>query len=255
MSWIWQDYSIDNKYYIKDRFSAYSETFIDENSKNISFNPWLRFTEIFIDSVNNEVSLKELQWLLQHQEVINAIVHYLAQCDLLNGMSYIEIVKDLIYSEILNGTYGEKIKSLFILLNEKDQSKIVEYLYEYHNQKEKTSIFNQVFLEMFKYDDDTIFYYDSLNSCNTKKEELLLGFVENNPEIYYNSYNMITYCYCGSQDTIYNRNKFNLIKLLFANVDDNIKDIWGNCFGIIGECRKYVSSYPVIGKSAMINIY
>ena len=71
----------------------------------------------------------------------------------------------------------------------------------------------------------------------------------------YNSYNMITYCYCGSQDTIYNRNKFNLIKLLFANVDDNIKDIWGNCFGIIGECRKYVSSYPVIGKSAMINIY
>jgi len=262
MSWIWQKYSKDNKFVINGKINPYSEIFEDYSNEKVFYvNVMQRFSEIFFNIVEpeseNEYLNDEYNTIENEKEIFSQAVHFLAKLDMLNGISYIEIACDLIRSEIKNGAYGKEIRDLFFsdCLNEHERKRILMYMYNRNEQNQNESLLIPVFMEFFNCIERAVYKGGSAdkNSSDLKNPKIIIGFAKPCPEVYYRKSNETFYYYFGgSEENQKNIKKFRLIKLLFADVEENIVDVWGKCFGIIGETNIYAGAYPEINQIRLI---
>ena len=267
MRWIWQYDSPIFKFGFDNHLNPYDEIFF-KSKYEISVNPMIRFNDIFgLNSKNNEDSI--VDFLVDYPYICNIVFHYLAKLDLFSGLSYSEMIRHLMIEEIKNGVYGERVKELFFdnCINDNERSVILDSMYSYYMNDEKEYMLPKVFLKLFRKKDDDFEYAilpkgyldgkENETSFSEEKGELsiTLGYpfvFDKEADIYYDGYKDKYYYYCG--DIPKNEKKFELIWLIFGNVYENIEDIWGKCFGVLGEEKQYLASYPRIGDIIMIDV-
>lgn len=230
MSYIWSNYSDNNKYLINGRNnSSFQETYSYEENK-IEVNLALRFSSIFYLNEDNELSSLS-------EEAINTIVHYLAQKDIINGTLYTDLSLLLIKREIDNGLYGKEIKERFSKLADIDKRLFLKYIEIKNNKNNMEDLFPKLFMDMF----------GRINNMFKAQTSWNGDYTEHSSEIYYNGYKDTYYYFCAAEENEENVNKFELAKLLFADCRKNIVPIWGKyCFGIIDEYFPKESAIPVI---------
>ncbi|MDE6796726.1 MAG: hypothetical protein K2J36_01750 [Ruminococcus sp.] len=247
MSWIWQDYSKDKKYINDLFFDVFSECY-DFNGETHT-NVFRRFETIF----------RDLRVITEKQGLFNVMVHFLAQQDRLNGLDFDELMCNVLAEEINRGAFGNEVKELINsdCIDDNERRYIIFNLYEYKISGERTSPFEEMLLYLFRNSDFEDFTEcfglsvkfrkkenipDGVNNFSVSENKDLFR-VKSYPETYYRRSNDTNYYYCGKK-TQKKENKFRLIKLLFADVTENIEPIWDNCFGIIGaeddECASPV---------------
>ncbi len=251
MNWIWENYSPKNKFVINQKIDPYSEVLSDVSDDfKYYINILIRFGQIFsvFDGKENTEELSE-----KNSGLFNIALHYLAHLDMLNGLDLNEFLCCILRSEIKNNIYGTEIKNLFFsdCVTEKERKIILKYFLEYRFSCENEELFSRIFLELFSIDDLTKYNvkFEFNKPLKSAEDGLIAGFVKPSPEIYYNSQKNLYYYYCGNSK---NKAKFRLIRLMFSEVTDNIIDIWGKCFGVIGENNKFSASYPEAGNFVVL---
>jgi len=243
MDWIWQNVSDERKFVLEENISPYFEIYGDnENQNMICVNPLIRFGSIFR---GNEV----ISFLMENTDVCNAVFRNLAIFDRMNGLSYKETVINIISREIEKGVYGEEIKELFFsdILDDSERKKILSYMYRYHVDGEIKCLISEVFFDIFGknigYDEKIVNFEDISASC-------IVVVTKGEPEIYYSKDKDRYYFYCGKGKK--EEKKFRLLKLLFADVEDDIFDMYNHCFGVVGEEKENFGVYPVMDDTIMI---
>jgi len=273
MRWIWQYDSPEYKFGFYNHLNPYDEILL-RSEYEISVNPMIRFNSIVGLSKKNGDSI--VGFLADYPYICNAVFHYLAKLDHWSGLSHNEIIRHLMTDEIKKGVYGERVKELFFdtCINDQERDLILDGMYSYYMNAERDYMLPEVFLKLFrkKYADfETAIlpegYLDSEKNgtvWSEEKSELSVAFgqsflvFDKEADIYCYSYKKDGICenkyyyYCG--DIPENKKKFELIQLLFGNVNENIEDIWGKCFGVLGEEEEYLASYPRIDDIIMIDI-
>lgn len=249
MSWIWQDYSKDKKYVNDLFYDMFSECY-DYNGETHT-NVFRRFETVFSD----------LRAITGKPELFNVIIHFLAQQDRFNGLDFDELMCNVLAEEINRGAFGNEVKRLINsdCVDDNERRYILFNLYEYKVAGERTSPFEEMLLYLFRNPDADDFMecfalsvkfrkresrQDNCQNINVSDDIELLR-IKSYPETYYRRSNDTIYYYCGEK-TQKKEDKFSLIKLLFADVTENIEPIWNNCFGIIGADDDECAS-PVIG--------
>lgn len=216
MSWIWHNYTKDRKFFCGKNFAPYDEMNIPYNDENEAYvNVLFRFSDIFDADLIEKID----------EESFNIIIHFLVGLDRLKGISTEDIEEGLIFSELISERYGIRIKELFTFMNDSDQKKILRYIRKRKKGDKFGTTFIDIFLNLFDTGEQVVFFEKSTKN---------------------------TYCYCGRDDCEYNRKKFELIKLLFADINCRINELWGNCISVIGEERKYMYSVPIIDEMKIL---
>lgn len=250
MSWIWEDYSEENEFIINRKIAPYLEVFSpDYGTDELYVNILIRFSDIFSNLCEDDASPAIYE---DNRKVFNASVHFLAHMDRLNGLNAEEFSYYLLSDEIKSGVYGSEVKELFFseCVTPKERRTILKYFRRYQNGDQREDYMPVIFLELFRNS-----HYEKFNKSlyitggHDDDESVEVGFIKPSSEIYYDSEKNVYYYYCGNN---YNKNKFRLIKLMFSDVTDEIIDIYGKNFGLIGEKEYYRSAYPEIGNIKIV---
>ena len=263
MSYIWENYSENNKfsigndvekssfieaYKIKKDWIATPTACNDETSEEtIVVNLMLRFASIFslnddswiatqsTTARNDDCESKSNEYL--RDEIINIIVHYLAQKDLINGTYYTDYYLLLFQDEIEKGAYGEEVRDRFSKLSDLDKRLILKYMSLKHKQNNINDLFSDVFMDMF----------GRINNMFNEKTEWNSSYTKHSAEIYYSRDKNTYYYFCAAEPSEKNKNRFEIAKLIFADCRKNIEPVWGKyCFGVIDEYILNEAAIPVI---------
>lgn len=198
MSYIWEDYDENNKYVINKSITPYLEVF-DNSTHEIAVNPLLRFASIFEDIITN---------LSEYADSLNNVaLHYLAMMDKSFGMNYFQMLLEKIRNDFINGYYGQKVKSLWEIMNDKDKN--------------------------------TSLYYTALRLLNDDKSFFMEALGKSFPasSLAYDKESALYFLYIGAENTSYNKSKLELLITLFANINMTLKlkTVWKYHYGVIGD--------------------
>ena len=218
MSYIWENYNKNNKYILSSKDVGLNEEANFAIKNNIvHVNSKSRFCSLLKDIEDSNIELH------------NCLFHYLAQLDLICGHSTYDNQYSDILTEIENGKYGKKIKSSFELISSNDITLLLNSIITYRKSQNNNNMFYSTFKQIF-------------NSYSMKAYSA---------EIFFDKSKNTNYCFCATNETPYLLNLFNLIKLLFANIDEMYIPIWGVYnFGIIGNLNH---SIPIIDRCQIID--
>lgn len=206
MSYIWDDYSVENIYYLAQKdFSPYMEC-LNTQTAGREVNGMFRFAGIFDRLVES--------WRdgVKEKEEISLLFHILANYDRLSGLTETDICMILQEEMIIKGLYGIRNKTLYERLNTHQKYIILKY----KEQKRICSSRKVYACESASELLHAVFYY----SC---KSEYLLIFIphekkEKSAE--------------GSECTF--EELYELWKSLFLDYWTEIETVWKRHFGVIG---------------------
>ncbi len=255
MDWIWQNYSEENLFVINSRISPYFEVFRDktENQNIIFVNYLIRFEEIFKNYRfdNSEINLNEYGSTAE-EAIANIAVHFLAELDMLNGISSDLIILDMIRNEIKNGAYGSEVKELFFsdCVTDEEREDILRLLLKRYENDQIEPTLGQIFTRFFDTLKLAVPNGNETIGDNDDTCYAVFAYAKPSPEIYYRKSTETTY-YFSAYNKV-NHDKFILLKLLFADVNDNIEERFGKNFGLISNQWKHTASYPEIGNVTML---
>ena len=198
MSYIWENYDENNKYVINKSITPYLEVF-DNSTHEIAVNPLLRFASIFEDIITN---------LSEYADSLNNVaLHYLAMMDKSFGMNYFQMLLEKIRNDFINGYYGQKVKNLWEIMNDKDKN--------------------------------TSLYYTALRLLNDDKSFFMEALGKSFPasSLAYDKESALYFLYIGAENTSYNKSKLELLITLFANINMTLKlkTVWKYHYGVIGD--------------------
>lgn len=209
MSYIWEKYSEDAKYHISGDVCPYIEVF-DSDGLRIGVNPLIRFSQIFNSTFESDEGSFVFDTLLELlggecvEKIVDVIFHYLAQLDKTKGLDLNQRMIEKISEEIDKGLWGEKAKDLVGKMTTDDKEKILHVLC-YRVQNDNQSYFMEAIGRAF-----------SVSSlCFDKKTNK-------------------NYLFIGMEESDYNVNKLELIKLFFWSINRDLTVIWKYHYGIIG---------------------
>ena len=208
MRYIWQNYDAENDFYVDTKpFSPYLEVSYT-GAKKIGVNPCIRFYEIFSPFYNGVVddfeqiedldSLKYSEPLEESEPLSNCLFHYLAMLDLKSGMHLTSMHECKLDEEICNGVYGDKVREIYLALNENERRIILIYLQRHDAAQGLQTFFFDAVLQFFPaakfyfYEWEKKFLFCIPAACTEHNEtlmELLIFFLFDmgaNYEIFWN---------------------------------------------------------------------
>ena len=193
MSYIWEDYCSEKIFRTGKKISPYME--IAENNHVLcEVNPLIRFSEIFSDS----------DVLSENEALANMIFHYLAMTDMLSGINESQIKVNWLEKEILKGSFGEKLKDNWNMIQPKHQEIL---LYTLLHRLETQQIENEFF-----------------NACKKLFESTSLIYEKNTDTYYF---------YISEDKMEYNEMLLDTAVMIFWNIQYRLEVIWKNHYGII----------------------
>lgn len=195
MSYIYSNYNLDNKYKMEEKSTSPYIEVLNNKSDIIEVNTMIRFYDIF----------REYNFIKNHGEIDNILLHILAQIDLESATHRDSIRIEHIKNKISNSYYSKSIKNMFDKINKEDQDIILDFMLLDMNNKQRECLFYEVIKAVF---------YDSclLYEKNTQENILYLPVSKNE----------------------YNINLIKLIKEIFLDITKEISIIWTNMVGVIG---------------------
>jgi len=199
MAYIWENYSADKTFVSGKNICPYIEVFSDSLNRT-EVNPLIRFSELF-ELLHSD----EIKEIIKDTSVIdNVLYHYLAQLDKCKGLYYKQRIIESLGTEVVMGYFGESTRNLWEELSLDDKNTVLYLLADklLHDN-------NCYFMEAI----NRLYIHSSL--CYEEKTD-------------------IYYLYVGEMDTIYNKNKYELIKVLFWPINKKIVSVWNIHYGIIG---------------------
>ena len=199
MAYIWENYSADKIFVSGKNICPYIEVFCN-SEKRTEVNPLIRFSELF--ELLHADELKEI--ITDMEPCENILYHFLAQLDMCKGLSYKQRIIESTKKEIIAGYYGNKVKSLWMNLNEDDKETVLYVLTE-RLLDDKSNYFMSAI--------NKLFILSSL--CYEEKTDTY-------------------YLYIGESKTEYNVAKYELLLVLFWTIKKKIVPIWQNHYGIVG---------------------
>ena len=193
MSYIWEDYRAEKIFRTGKKISPYMET-AENNHVLCEVNPLIRFSEIFSDS----------DVLSENEALANMIFHYLAMTDMLSGINESQIKVNWLEKEILKGSFGEKLKDNWNMIQPKHQEIL---LYTLLHRLETQQIENEFF-----------------NACKKLFESISLIYEKNTDTYYF---------YISEDKTEYNEMLLDTAVMIFWDIQYKLEVIWKNHYGII----------------------
>lgn len=225
--YIWEEYQPETRYAIAKNDATCTEAYrAPDGGEEIRVNVARRFSEIFTAETGQTVK----------DGLVSAALHFLAQLDLLSFVTPETLEQDVLSMEIRTGACGEEIRKRFLSLDAADRERVLQYLRKaWHGDED---LFDCVFLDFF----------GRLQNAFSPHPRWNGRYTPFSAEIYYSRSADTYYCYCAAEETEYNRNCFELARLLFADAERNIRPVWGKrCFGVTGEAYPHAAE-PVIGE-------
>lgn len=212
MAYIWNNYSKDKEYKVATSgISPYMEVW-NPDDKIVLVNIFYRLCEILLPFSGKDAENKINRLLGLYEEegryidFVNIILHYIAQMDLIKGITVQDLLSFEIYGEIINGYYGQHIKECFGKVRHKDRVVITRYIAKYDTGKQKEIQFDALLKAVFG---RVVLYYD-------KPLDIL-------------------YIYIDAEKNGYNQNLYNLSEYFLKDIDVKTEVLWkGGHFGIIG---------------------
>lgn len=212
MSYIWEEYSPENYFYIPEKKSSYYEEVWRKNGKNIPVNVFNRFGEIFYASTicEDRSFLYEVNKRYKNddrfKEITNLIIHQMALFDRLAGITLEDIKMALVYDDIISGLYGDLVCDVVDSLQFEDLYIILKELVKNIDGKQSEVVFDEILHLLFG---KVIFYKEN----STEK----------------------TMIYIEKTGNEYRKKLYELVNYLFADMGLEIEVFWANeHFGIIG---------------------
>ena len=252
MDWIWENYSTENVYICDYVVNPYFEVYGEYDTTNIFYvNTSIRFGDIFEDT--GRLDIRDITEYGNPYEffgesrscnIDNIVIHYLAHLDRLDGISAERIKMDIIRQEIDENLYGSEINRLFNsgCVTESERDMILWLMLRRYGSDMKEPTLSQIFTYFFDTRRYAIPYTEREDDTGLPEGDVITGtVVKPAPEIYYRKSNETVYYY--SADIKGFAGKFRLLRLIFSDIEENIVDIWGKSFGIIGSSF-YSGSYP-----------
>lgn len=211
MAYIWQNYSVENYYYIPKCKQSYYEEIWRTCEKHIPVNIFNRFNDIFYPEeliekpeILGEIE-KKYKFDDKYRDIVNLIIHQLIYFDRLRGVTLDDIKMSLIYDEINDLLWGENISDMVSRLEFGD---LFIVLYEF--VKKQTSM---------------VTLYDEVL-------HMLFGKVI----VYKEKSSDITIVYIERIRNSYRENLYSIVEFLFADLELDLEVIWANeHFGVIGN--------------------
>ena len=208
MGYIWQDYRQDKEYRIGGTISPYFEVF-DTDADIVSFNPMLRFTELFYGYINTEdgecYTLDDFTDYIDPADLKNVVAHILAQIDRQFGLTPLQVVMNKVTADIKCGNFGVFIRDNWDIWTAEEQNIIA------HN----------LALRLLDYQ-NVDYFVDTLRK--------LYKIVE----LQYEEPTDIYYLYIDDRKNEQNEIKLEFVKKLFWNFTDKLRVFWFYHYGIIG---------------------
>ena len=237
LSYIWENSNIVHRFAINPQcLGSASETVVMlSDESQIMVNPFFRYSDIFSDRVFSGSEIDP--------ELVNIIMHYLANSDRSYGDALINVRLNCIDEEICDGIYGESVKSDYALLSALHKRMITQFLACYNQSGERLELFNEAFFAFF----------GRLDLSVTDAEQYDDNFTRHSAEIIFSRSRNTYYCYCAAPENDYHTALFRLLQNLFADCTLTIIPVWGTYnFGIVGNDDTTRSTVPVVGQMQII---
>lgn len=202
MNYLWQNYDIENEFYIDIKpYSPYLEIghFKD---KKIGVNPLLRFHEVFAPLFESSTYMASDS----HKAIENCLLHYLAQIDLNSGVHKVSLLEDNLNIEIKQGHFGQKARDIYLKLNEYEKHIILIYLQRHEAAQGIKS-----------------FFFDAVETFFPKTKS------------YYNEFEEKFLLCIPTSENDHNNKLMELLILLLLDMEVKLEVFWDSHFGIIGE--------------------
>ncbi len=167
----------------------------------IHVNPFIRFTDTFTHLL--EVNYKKAQKL--REALGNLFFHFMANLDAFEGKSIREFELEFIIEDLENGVFGEKVKKLLDNFDELEKYKIAENLHDLYTYDNRMEVYKKGIKKIFR---DSIIYDNNFN-----KEVLVV--------------------YINEEETTKNKEKFELLNILFLPLGMKYRIFWKYHFGIV----------------------
>ena len=211
-----------NYYIPKSNISPYFElndediNFSDMGTDRIDVgvNPFYRFNEIFSDILNEKFDENEEN----RKRIINFMVHYLANLDLLEGLNYRDIQAKKIIEAVSKGAYGEEEAEMFLEFRRNEKQKLALIIQDYYTYDKSFNILNKVMSAIYP---DSIVYNHIYTS------------------------NVIA-VYINKEKNEKEKKKMKFIERIFVPMNIKIKLYWKNHFAILG-----VDEVSKVGEAAV----
>ena len=210
MGHIWNEYK-DDKYYYISALSPYLETW-DNSTDSIGVNIDIRLDKIIFPHsfIGDNDKINDLLMLFdsddRYKDVFNLVCHFIAQIDMLQGLTSEFLIQEIIKHNIYKGRYGDKSRNIFNKLEKRDADNLCRYIAKYE-LKESREI-----------------QLDAAIKC-----------LFNDVQIYREKSTEKTHVCINSNGTKYNRELFELICYFLKDVGTEVEAYWiGEHFGIIG---------------------
>lgn len=214
MAYIWENYNYERRFEVDiENTSSYVEIW-DDGGESIKVNVLKRFENIFFPEgiIKDSEDFKELEYkyrnIDKYKWISNILLHYLAQLDLLKGITRKEEMIQMKNKEV-HKYLNDELNSFFLRLNQENQYKILNLLVEKEKRKNRVSLFDTALKELF-------------------------GTVQ----IYDDSYDEIIYIYVDAEENEYNQKMYELIKTLFKDMFVQDYVMWKNQHPGIIEIEK-----------------
>lgn len=214
MAYIWENYNYERHFEVDiENTSSYVEIW-DDGGETIKVNVLKRFESIFFPEgiIKDSEDFKELEDKYRNVDkykwISNILLHYLAQLDLLKGITRKEEMIQMKNKEV-HKYLNDELNSFFLRLNQENQYKILNLLVEKEKRENRVSLFDTALKELF-------------------------GTVQ----IYDDSYDEIIYIYIDAEENEYNQKKYELIKTLFKDMFVQDYVMWKNQHPGIIEIEK-----------------
>ncbi len=214
MAYIWENYNYERRFEVDiENTSSYVEIW-DDGGESIKVNVLKRFENIFFPEgiIKDSEDFKELEDkyrnIDKYKWISNILLHYLAQLDLLKGITRKEEMIQMKNKEV-HKYLNDELNSFFLRLNQENQYKILNLLVEKEKRENRVSLFDTALKELF-------------------------GTVQ----IYDDSYDEIIYIYVDAEENEYNQKMYELIKTLFKDMFVQDYVMWKNQHPGIIEIEK-----------------
>ena len=138
-------------------------------------------------------------------ELIDVLFHFLAQMDLMDGMSRLEYHRKFMQKEVVNGRYGKGTGEIFFTFPHAQRLHIVDHLLELYKNGASIALLTSLLQILYR---NSIIYLDT-----TYKRELLI--------------------YIGKEKTRQLEKQIGFLMDLFVPLDISVQLFWDMHFGII----------------------
>ena len=154
MAYIWENYNYERRFEVDiENTSSYVEIW-DDGGESIKVNVLKRFENIFFPEgiIKDSEDFKELEYkyrnIDKYKWISNILLHYLAQLDLLKGITRKEEMIQMKNKEV-HKYLNDELNSFFLRLNQENQYKILNLLVEKEKRENRVSLFDTALKELF----------------------------------------------------------------------------------------------------------